>query len=95
MTEPHVGCNGSPIATVVALETTHASGFVAAGVEKSWSRVDPRETHDVFIVISEGRDGEHVARTFYAADIDDARQTHHDNYADERIVEVHQSNPQL
>ena len=95
MTEPHVGCNGSPIATVVALETTHASGFDAAGVEKSWSRVDPRETHDVFIVISEGRDGEHVARTFYAADIDDARQTHHDNYADERIVEVHQSNPQL
>jgi len=39
--------------------------------------------HDVFIVISEGRDGEHVARTFYAADLDDARRTHHDNYADE------------
>ena len=90
MTEPHVGCSGSQIATVVALETTHANGFVTAGVEKCWSRVDPRETHDVFIVISESRDGEHVARTFYAADIDDARQTHHENYADEPIVAVHQ-----
>ena len=46
--------------------------------------------HDVFIVISEGRDGEHVARTFYAADLDDARRTHHDNYADEPIVAVRQ-----
>ena len=90
MTEPHVGCSGSQIATVVALETTNANGFVPAGVEKYWSRVDPRETHDVFIVISEGRDGEHVARTLYAADLDDARQTNHENYADEPIVDVHQ-----
>ena len=90
MTEPHVVCSGSQIATVGALETTHANGFVAAGVEKYWSRIDPRETHDVFIVISEGADGEHVARTFYAADLDDARQTHHENYADEPIVDVHQ-----
>ena len=44
--------------------------------------------HDVFIVISEGRDGEHIARTFYAADLDDARQTHQDNYADEPLVAV-------
>ena len=35
-------------------------------------------------------DGEHIARTFYAADLDDARQTHHDNYADEPLVAVHQ-----
>jgi hypothetical protein len=46
--------------------------------------------HDVFIVISEGGDGEHVARTVYAADPDDARQTHQENYADELIVAVHQ-----
>ncbi len=46
--------------------------------------------YDVFIVISEGGDGEHVARTVYAASEDDARHTHHENYADETIVEVHQ-----
>ena len=46
--------------------------------------------HDVFIVISEGSDGEHIARTVYAASDDDARQTHQENYADEPIVVVHQ-----
>ena len=45
--------------------------------------------HDVFIVISEGGDGEQIARTFYAADLDDARQTHLENYADEPLVAVH------
>ena len=45
--------------------------------------------HDVFIVISEGRDGEHIARTVYAASEDDARQTHQEA-ADELIVAVHQ-----
>jgi hypothetical protein len=45
----------------------------------------------VFIVVSEGRDGDHIARTFYAADLDDARQTHQENYADERIVGPHPS----
>jgi hypothetical protein len=46
--------------------------------------------HDVFIVITESRDGAHIARTIYAASEDDARQTHHENYADETIVAVHQ-----
>ena len=46
--------------------------------------------HDVFIVISEDAYGDHIARTIYAADLDDARQTHHDNYADEPIVAIHQ-----
>ena len=46
--------------------------------------------HDVFIVISEGGGGEHITRTVYAASEDDARQTHHENYADETIVAVHQ-----
>ncbi len=80
------------IAPVVPLDTTHANGFVPAGVEKRWTLSDHcgDEMHDVFIVISEGRDGEHVARTFYAADDDDARQTHQENYADEPIVAVHQ-----
>ena len=90
MTETHSESSKNQIATVVALDTNHANAFVAAGVEKCWSRFDQRETHDVFIVISEGRDGEHIARTFYAADLDDARQTHQENYADEPIVEVHQ-----
>jgi hypothetical protein len=35
-------------------------------------------------------EGEHIARTVYAASEDDARQTHHENYADETIVAVHQ-----
>lgn len=90
MTEPHVGNGGNRIATVVALDTTHANGFVAAGVEKCWSRFDHREMHDVFIVISEGDDGEHIARAVYAADEDDARQTHRENYPGEPIVAVHQ-----
>ena len=46
--------------------------------------------HDVFIVISEGWGGGHIVRTVYAADQDDARQTHQDNYADEPLVAVHQ-----
>ena len=46
--------------------------------------------HDVFIVISEGGYGEHVARTVYAASEDDARQTHRENYPHEPIVAVHQ-----
>ena len=90
MTEPHFGHGSKQITPAVPLETTHANGFVTAGDEKCWSRIDQREMHDVFIVISEGGDGEHIARTFYAADDDDARQTHHENYADEAIVEVHQ-----
>ena len=39
--------------------------------------------HDVFIVTSEGQGGGHIVRTVYAADRDDARQTHQANYADE------------
>ena len=68
------------------------NGLVAAGVEKRWSRFDQRgpEMHDVFIVISEGSDGEHLVRTVVAAGEDDARQTHLENYADELIVAVHQ-----
>ena len=46
--------------------------------------------HDVFIVISEGPGAGHIVRTVYAADRDDARQTHQDNYADEPLVAVHQ-----
>jgi hypothetical protein len=46
--------------------------------------------HDVFIVISEGLGGGHMVRTVYAADRDDARQTHQANYADEPLVAVHQ-----
>jgi len=46
--------------------------------------------HDVFIVISEGGDGAHIVSTVYAADHDDAHQTHQENYADQPIVAVHQ-----
>ena len=92
MTETHFQSSKNQIAHAVSLDTNHANAFVAAGVETCWSRFDhcEGEMHDVFIVISEGRDGEHIARTFYAADLDDARQTHQENYADEPIVAVHQ-----
>ena len=46
--------------------------------------------YDVFIVVSEGSDGQHVARTVYAASEDDARQAYLENYADEPIVAIHQ-----
>ena len=92
MTETHFGSSKDQIAHAVSLDTNHANAFVAAGVETCWSRFDHREgeMHDVFIVISEGSDGEHIARTVYAASDDDARQTHQENYADEPIVVVHQ-----
>ena len=92
MTDTHSGSSKTQIATVVGLDTNHANAFVAAGAEKCWSPVDhcAGEMHDVFIVISEGSDGEHVARTVYAASEDDARQTHRENYPDEPIVAVHQ-----
>ena len=43
MTRPHTDYSGIQIAPVVALDTTHANGFVIAGVEKYWSRFDHRE----------------------------------------------------
>ena len=91
MTKPHVGYSGKQIAHGRSLDTNHPNAFVIDAVEKFCPPPDQREMHDdVFIVISEGRAGEHIARTFYAADDDDARQTHQENYADEPIVEVHQ-----
>ena len=90
MTQTQNGGQKAQIAPVVSLKTTHANGSITTGAERCWTRFDHREMHDVFIVISEGRDGEHVARTFYAADLDDARQTHREIYADEPIVAVHQ-----
>jgi len=92
VTETHSESSKNQIATVVALDTNHANAFVAAGVETCWSRLDHSggELHDVFIVISEGSDGAHIARTVYAASDDDARQTHRENYPHEPIVAVHQ-----
>ena len=92
MIETHRGDSGHQIASAVPLDTAQANGFVAAGVEKCWSPFDHcgDQMHDVFIVISEGGDGAHIARTVYAASEDDARQTHHENYANETIVAVHQ-----
>ena len=93
MTEPHVGCSKDQIAQAVR-DTTPANAVVIDAVAKFWPQSDQRgqegEMHDVFIVISEDGNGEHVARRVYAADEDDARQTHQDNYADETIVAVHQ-----
>ena len=92
MTETHSGSSTNQIAHAVSLDTTHANAFVAAGVETCWSRLDHcmGEMHDVFIVTSERSGGGHIARTIHAASEDDARQTHHENYADEPIVAVHQ-----
>jgi hypothetical protein len=74
------------------LHVVSTNGLVDAGVEKRWSRVDNGgpEMHDVFIVVSEGVDGGHIARTVHAAGEDDARQTHQENYADELIMSVYQ-----
>ena len=93
MTEPHVGYSKDQIAQAVRdteRDTTPANAVVIDAVEKFCPPLDHRELHDVFIVISEGGYGAHVARTVYAASEDDARQTHHENYADETIVAVHQ-----
>ena len=92
MTETHFGSSKNQIADAASLDTNHANAFVTAGVETCRSRFEDcrGEMHDVFIVISEGGDGEHIARTVYAASQDDARQTRQDNYGDEPIVAVHQ-----
>jgi hypothetical protein len=93
VTEPHVGYSKDQIAQAVLdteLDTTPANAVVIDAVEKFRRPVDHRGMHDVFIVISESSRGDHIARTFYAADEDDARQTHQDNYADEPLVAVHQ-----
>jgi hypothetical protein len=86
VTDPHFGHSSKQITPAVRLDTTQANGVVTAGVEKCWSRFDHHDMHDVFIVISEGGDGEHIARTAYATGEDDARQTHRENYTDEPIV---------
>ena len=64
MTDTHLGSSTNQIAHAVPLDAPHPNGFVAAGAETCWSRLDHGggEMHDVFIVISEDRDGEHVAR---------------------------------
>ena len=77
----------------VSQDTNHANGFVIDAVEKFCAPVEQREMHDAFI-ISEGRDGDHMARMFSADDLDDARQAHQETYADERIVGVqHRNHP--
>jgi hypothetical protein len=93
VTEPHVGCSKDQIAQAVLdteLDTNHANAVVIDAVARFCPPFDQREIHDVFIVISEGSDGEHIARTVYAASEGDARQTHRENYPDEPIVAVHQ-----
>ena len=93
MTEPHVGYSKDQIAQAVLdteLDTTPTNAVVIDAVETFRRPVDHPEMHDVFIVISEGWGGGHIVRAVYAADEDDARQTHQENYADEPLVAVHQ-----
>ena len=97
MTEPHVGYSKDQIAQAVLdteLDTTPANAVVIDAVARFCPQPDQRgqdgEMHDVFIVTSEGTGGGHIARTVHAANEDDARQTHQENYADEPIVAVHQ-----
>ena len=75
---------------VADLDAVQLGGCTGSARYTGQRRLMTTNMHDVFTVISEGRDGEHVARTFYAADLDDACQTHQDNYANEPIVAVHQ-----
>ncbi len=42
--------------------------------------------HDVFVVTSQNWDGGRITRVIHAANQDDARRTHRDNYPDESIV---------
>ncbi len=44
--------------------------------------------HDVFVVTSKGPGGGHIARIVYAADEDDARRTHQENFPGESVVDV-------
>ena len=93
VTEPHVGSSKDQIARAVLdtkRDTNPTNAVVIDAVETFRRPIDHREMHDVYIVISEGWGGAHVVRTVYAADEDDARQTHQDNYADEPLVAVHQ-----
>ena len=90
MTESHVEYSGRQIAHAVSLDTDRANAVVIDAVETFRRPIDHREMHDVYIVISEGSDGQLIVRTVHAASEDDARQTHQENYADEAIVEVHQ-----
>ena len=97
MTEPHVLYSRNQIAQAALhteLDTTPANAVVIDAVAKFCPPSDQcgqdSEMHDVFIVTSEGWGGRHIVRTVYAADHDDARQTHQDNYADETLVAVHQ-----
>ena len=91
VTKPRNGGQTAQVAHAVSLNTNHANAFVAAAAETCWTRFDHREMRDVFTVISEGRDGRHIARTTSPTSEDDARQTHRENYADEPIVAVQQS----
>ena len=68
------------------------SGFVTGIVEKFWSRPDHyrSDVYRLFLVISEGVDGKHVARAVYATSEDDARQAHQENYAGQTVLAVEQ-----
>ena len=44
--------------------------------------------HDVFVVTSQNWDGGRITRIVYAANQDDARRTHRDNFPDESIAAV-------
>ena len=90
MTEPDVGYSKDQIAQAVLdteLDTTPANAVVIDAVARFRRQLDQHghqgEMHDVFIVTSEARVAEHIARTIHAASEDDARQTHQENYADE------------
>ena len=75
---------------VADLDAVQLGGCAGSDRYTGQRRLMTGEMHDVFIVISEGGDGEHIARTVYATSEDDARQAHQENYVDETIVEVHQ-----
>ncbi len=71
---------------------TAGSGFAAAIVEKFWSQPDHyrSDLYRLFMVISEGVAGEHVARAVYATSEDDARRAHQENYTGETVLAIQQ-----
>jgi hypothetical protein len=89
VTESHGGCSGSDGATVTALDTNHADGVVIDAAERFRPASDPGDAYDVYIVVSEGRNGARITRTVYAASEDDACQAHQANY-DDIVVAIYQ-----
>ena len=96
MTEPHVGYSKDQIAQAVLdteLDTTPANAVVIDAVAKFCPPSDHRDGVRCTTFSSssaKARVADTSCARFTPPTEDDARRTHHDNYADEPLVAVHQ-----